>query len=264
MKIGRAKKALKKSLHQFKSRQPAASTPSKQIDPSSSIHVAPPFRRQYKSPYTIHDRILLIGEGNFSFAVALYRNITLDLVEDMVVDLVATTLDTEEITEQKYPNAKANIQFLRSHSVPVFFEVDATNLYPLRNHSDFQAPFDKIVFNFPHVGLGICNQDRNILANQKVLIGFFQQCLKFMESKGEVHVTMKDGPPYDSWNIRKLAKSASNLNCKVTFPFNPTLYPGYEHRRTLGFSPSVSSVNNYEIYGKVKSRTSIFILSDST
>lgn len=56
----------------------------------------------------------------------------------------------------------------------------------------------------------------------------------------EIHVTLKSGEPYSSWNVQGLAKQANQSLTKLkfvlnrSFVFNASLYPGYNHQRTIG------------------------------
>jgi 25S rRNA (uracil2634-N3)-methyltransferase len=108
------------------------------------------------------------------------------------------------------------------------------------------------------IGLGIKDQDRNILSNQKLLQAFFNSAIPFLTSKslysdindGEIHVTVKTVEPYNQWNIKQLAKSTGHLAIKESIDFIPSQYPGYEHRRTLGYQEGKSKNSNDEILSK--------------
>ncbi|KAJ3042263.1 hypothetical protein HDV00_007630 [Rhizophlyctis rosea] len=204
-------------------------------------------------PYSESDTILLIGEGNFSFSHALS-----ELLHGAAT-IVATAYDSEEVARTKYSDLDEHLTAISELGGEVLFNVDGTNLdacKPLRNRS-----FSKIVFNFPHVGAGIKDQDRNIRTNQQLLLAFFNAAISKLSSAsdpindhsgtpstdGEIHVTLKEGEPYDSWDIRAQAKTTESLACVRSFEFVPTLYPEYEHRRTIGFLDGVSSTQNEEI-----------------
>ncbi|KAG9294571.1 hypothetical protein G9A89_008050 [Geosiphon pyriformis] len=210
-------------------------------------------------PYSSDDSILLIGEGNFSFA----RSLAEDVLNTGHL-ITATACDSEKIVYEKYGNASEHIKLLQEFGAKVFFEVDGTQLEKFKTLKGKR--FDKIVFNFPHTGSGIKDKDRNILANQKLLNAFFQSAIPFLTSRlihndlkdGEIHITIRSGPPYDEWNIRQIAKSTDILVVERTIPFLPQQYPNYEHRRTLGFKDGVSKCKNEEIIGK-KPKTIIFV-----
>jgi 25S rRNA (uracil2634-N3)-methyltransferase len=99
------------------------------------------------------------------------------------------------------------------------------------------------------------------------LKAFFVSAAPFLQSKtagdevdGEIHVTLKSGQPYDLWSIRTMAKATDLLRPKTAFLFVPSMYPGYAHRRTLGFKEGQSKSENEEIADK-KPKTYIFVRS---
>ena len=75
---------------------------------------------------------------------------------------------------------------------------------------------------------------------------------------GEIHVTVKTVEPYNKWNIKQLAKSTGQLAIKESIDFIPNQYPGYEHRRTLGYQQGKSKNDNEEVYSK-KPKTIIIV-----
>ncbi|RPD82158.1 hypothetical protein L226DRAFT_17842 [Lentinus tigrinus ALCF2SS1-7] len=189
------------------------------------------------------DRILLIGEGNFSFARALLSSPPPSLDFLPPSNITATAYDTEEECCSKYPDAAEIIAFLRDKGVEVLFSVDATKLdrcAPLRGRK-----FDRIVWNFPHAGKGITDQDRNILSNQLLLLGFLRSAASLLvsgpipsihkahkkkrdpddesgndagsdeekmddvprQARGTILITLRNVPPYTLWDLPKLAKN---------------------------------------------------------
>ncbi|CAL1694353.1 unnamed protein product [Somion occarium] len=143
-------------------------------------------------PFTATDRILLIGEGNFSFARALTVEPPAALEYLPARNITATAYDSEDDCYAKYPDAHAIVTVLRQKGAEVIFGVDATKLekYPaLRGRN-----FDKIVWNFPHAGKGITDQDRNILSNQLLLLGFLRSAASFLTT-GPVPVVVKKKKP---------------------------------------------------------------------
>ncbi|KAI8380955.1 uncharacterized protein BYT42DRAFT_593034 [Radiomyces spectabilis] len=235
-----------------------------------------------KPQYSSADKILLIGEGNFSFARSLVDHYLTEGSEQ----LFATCYDTEAVLYEKYGDeAKDNIEAVRVMGGTVLFEVDATQLAKekaLKKHR-----FSKIVFNFPHAGLGIKDQDRNVLANQELLSKFFLSAEPLLSDgktkglekdidqdeedteqhnddykdplpEGEIHVTTKTCKPYNLWSVRGLAKSTGKLAVKTTYAFHCEDFPGYEHRRTIGFKKGVSKSDNAEIVS-AEPKTFVFI-----
>ncbi|KAK6909093.1 hypothetical protein I203_103106 [Kwoniella mangroviensis CBS 8507] len=139
-------------------------------------------------PFTKDDTILLLGEGNFSFSLSL-----LYPPHNMIgKQILATAYDSEEITYKKYPDAEEIVRELRGKGVKVEFAVDAMALEKSKVLGKGRR-WSKVVFNFPHVGAGITDQDRNILTNQHMLLKFF----------GSVEPFLTDGPSTININAKK-------------------------------------------------------------
>ncbi|KAJ7116829.1 hypothetical protein C8R43DRAFT_1091249 [Mycena crocata] len=131
---------------------------------------APP--RRPTIPFRATDKILLIGEGNFSYARALIRDAPAELEHLPHRNVTATAYDTEQECYEKYPEAAEIVSELRATGVEVLFSIDATQLGRVAAFKGRR--WDKIVWNFPHAGKGITDQDRNILSNQLLILGFLR------------------------------------------------------------------------------------------
>lgn len=106
--------------------------------------------RRSTIPFKASDRILLIGEGNFSFALALLQHPPAPLNHLPPANITATALDTEKECNAKYPDAEENVRVLREKGARVLFGVDATKLE--KTSALKGKVFDRIVWNFPHAG----------------------------------------------------------------------------------------------------------------
>lgn len=147
-------------------------------------------------PFKPTDRILLVGEGNFSFAKALVFDPPASLQQLPAVNVTATAYDSEGECYVKYPEAREIVEALIEKGVEVLFDVDATKLEKLAVLKGRR--WDRIVFNFPHAGQshsvhsphyscsqhrtgkGIADQDRNALTNQLLLLGFLRSSAAFL------------------------------------------------------------------------------------
>lgn len=205
---------------------------------------------RYKLEVREDQRVLFIGEGNFSFALSLAEKI------HRGDNFVCTAFDTEIMTCEKYPEAQGNLDALRDMGARCLFEVDATRLS--KNTALKGQFYDKIIFNFPHVGLGIKDQNRNVMANQDLIINFMQQSRKKLNKGGDIVISIKTGIPYDLWQMKKLARDVG-LELRRSFEFLPDDYPGYAHRRTIGFDATISAPDNLEI---TKKPARMFILGE--
>jgi 25S rRNA (uracil2634-N3)-methyltransferase len=192
------------------------------------------------SPYTAQQRILLIGEGNFSFA----RSLTVKFGHGN--NIVATSLDDLSALTTKYQDAKVNMRNVELSGALVLTGVDACALDKCKELKKLR--FDRVVFNFPHTGSGISNTEDNIRDNRKMILRVLLSVTPFLSKKNaEVHITLKRGPPYDEWKLPQLCGLTPGLKYTSAFAFFPHLYPEYAHRRTIGFKRNLSASNNEEI-----------------
>jgi 25S rRNA (uracil2634-N3)-methyltransferase len=123
---------------------------------SNSNHTSP-HTTQQTIPFRPTDKVLLVGEGNFSFTralVRLYQNEAAGgsgcTIFMPPANITATAYDSDEVCYAKYPGSKEIVEEVRKTGVQVFFNVDATRLdkaTPLKGKR-----FDKVIWNFPHAG----------------------------------------------------------------------------------------------------------------
>ncbi|ORY29313.1 hypothetical protein BCR39DRAFT_173351 [Naematelia encephala] len=134
---------------------------------SSSAH------RKATIPFDKTDTILLLGEANFSFAHSLI------LAPHSIPphQICATSYDSEQVCWEKYRDAKGHVEALKAAGARVEFGIDAGELGSKgkakgkgKGSIEGGMKWSRVVFNFPHVGTGIKDQDRNILANQHLLL----------------------------------------------------------------------------------------------
>ncbi|KAI5481216.1 DUF2431 domain containing protein [Pseudohyphozyma bogoriensis] len=144
-------------------------------------------------PYGKGETVLLVGEGNFSFAHSLL--LTSSVTPSL---LLATSYDSFEAASSKYPDLDEHVSAIKEAGGRVLFGVDATKLESYKEIKE-GAPkkeakrdggwggvlkgqiggsdrggWDKVGFNFPHVGQSIADQNRNIRANQILILNFLR------------------------------------------------------------------------------------------
>ncbi|KAJ6171658.1 hypothetical protein N7470_000725 [Penicillium chermesinum] len=184
-------------------------------------------------PFLRGDRVLLIGEGDFSFARSLAK-------QYKCRKLLATCYDSQETLLKKYPQAAQNIHDILHSKVKskanegplpsenrqeptaksaqgpkVLYSVDARKLglqggggkevragftrkepkKPAWKTKQSKSspppprtpngPWDVICFNFPHVGGLSTDVNRQVRANQELLVEFFKACVPLLSAAPE-------------------------------------------------------------------------------
>ncbi|MCJ1433819.1 hypothetical protein MMC27_003184 [Xylographa pallens] len=229
-----------KPVQALSSKKPTDKTTTKRLQASQKPTV----------PFCPNDRILLIGEGDFSFAHSLH-------LHHACTALTATTLETRNTLLAKYPQAASHINALELAAQKVLFSIDATKLgLPLPTGGGptiRKAPWDRIIFNFPHVGGLTKDVNRQVRANQELLVKFLERAKVLLAPGATVVVTVFEGEPYSLWNLRDLGRHVG-LKVERSFKFDAGLYEGYKHARTLG---NVNGVGGWK--GEVRdARTYVF------
>ena len=211
-----------------------ASKPSKQ---EKLAAIAPVNHQTARALFTKpNQRILLVGEGNFSFACALVT-----LLGGDGERVTATAYDNAEVLRQKYSDASENIRKLSDSGAAVHLGVDATEL---ETSGVLERNYDLVIFNFPHVGLGIKEQNDNIHVNQALIKAFLLSAIDVVHAQGLVCVTIKKGEPYDSWKVARIGIGLPDVKLKTAVEFSAKDFTSYTHRRTSGHSPEHAEDDN--------------------
>jgi len=123
--------------------------------------------------------------------------------------------DTRSPTPSSPPQAPKTLQSQRvisskPHRI-AYYAINATKLSTthsklLRAHS----PFTKIVFNFPHVGGLSTDVNRQVRANQELLVGFFKSAIPLLVSVERPVPTERDNNGYGDHDDGEMDDSEDN------------------------------------------------------
>ncbi|GAB2279789.1 hypothetical protein Dimus_014428 [Dionaea muscipula] len=178
-----------------------------------------------KGPYASDQKILLVGEGDFSFSACLA------VAFSSATNMVATSLDSREFLCENYKRAMRNILELTNRGCAVMHEIDATKM--ARKYSPLHAmQFDRIIFNFPHAG--VFKKDAPQLRKHRKLVRMFLANAKMMiKVDGEIHIRHKSNGFFCGWNIQQLGEN-EGLRLIEAVPFNRNKYEGYDTKYGFG------------------------------
>lgn len=175
--------------------------------------------------------VLLVGEGNFSFSLALANACNHG-------HIISTGYDSKGTVMKKYPNASMNITLLDSLvNVEVAHGIDVRNLTDYHNRNILVT-----AWLFPHVSGGSVF---DIEANRSILRAFFKSCIKVSKS---VFVALRNSEFYKSFRLVSQARAEGMvLDRRLRFAH----ISGYTPVRTVPSQDpcqSAPSISNSQVY----------------
>ena len=187
-----------------------------------------PVKRQ-KRKHDCRKDILLVGDGNLSFSLALAKSQTSDQLK-----LTATTYEDLASLRAKYGESKidSTIDELTQRGHDVIHGVDATKL-----HVTFKdRKFHEIHFMHPLVPSsdkkllmdksGRSSENLAVFANRRMLVKFLHAALPLVSDC--IKITIKNVFPYTGWRLHRLATHVRGLKfLEQRISDHP---PGYESR----------------------------------
>ncbi|KAJ0098290.1 hypothetical protein Patl1_27849 [Pistacia atlantica] len=170
--------------------------------------------------------ILLVGEGDFSFATCLANCF------GSATNMVVTSLDSSDFIVRNYGSGRENVESLRDSGCKVIHEVDAETMV---DHEEIGSmSFDRIVFNFPHAGFKKSESRQSQIQRHTGLVrNFFKNAERLLSNGGEVHVVHKTNGFFREWRIEELA-AQSGLQLLEKSQFRLEDYPGYHTKYGFG------------------------------
>ncbi|KAK9134047.1 hypothetical protein Scep_013575 [Stephania cephalantha] len=176
--------------------------------------------------YCSSHRILLVGEGDFSFSACLGRAF------GRADNMVATSLNSQEFLKRNYGNAMSNVDSLRSRGCIVIHNVDATKMAGNRRSND--VTYDRIVYNFPHAGFSKNEPVKDHLRRNRDLVSdFMANAAKMIDETGEIHISHKCNYFFQQWGLQKLGEK-NGLVLVEEVKFELSDYPGYNTKYGYG------------------------------
>ena len=112
--------------------------------------------------------------------------------------------------------------------------------------------FDRVIWNFPHTG------EQRVHLNRNLIRDFLGKVPGILADGGHLYITLNWKPPYSLWNLN--AMLPKELQARGYLKFSPDMWPGYEHKTTLGKAGGARSVEE----GIDGARSYVFTLADGT
>ncbi|XP_051184114.1 heavy metal-associated isoprenylated plant protein 41 [Lolium perenne] len=141
-------------------------------------------RVKWLNHYSSAQTILIVGDGDFSFSLALATAF------GSGENLVATSLDSYEVLAHKYTKAQSNAMELKRMGAKVLHGISAKSMM---RHSYLETRrFHRIVFNFPHAGFNGKEYEMHVVILHRELVkGFFGNARELLLPDGEIHISHK-------------------------------------------------------------------------
>eukprot|EP01039_Chlorochromonas_danica_P011750 gene11750-13203_t len=182
----------------------------------------------YQGLQSLKKTILVVGDGDFSFSLALAESNPKRAAKNLVV----SSYESEAKLKDIYPRSHAHVEKLKKMGVEVLFQVDGTALSSCPALS--QRLFDLIAWNFPCVcgSDGADGQVHDLEANLLLMKRFFESSTGILKPLGQLHITHKTVEPFSWWDLPAIGEQGGfSLLARVVFDkYN---YPGYSNRKAL-------------------------------
>ncbi|KAH9615354.1 hypothetical protein KSS87_014663 [Heliosperma pusillum] len=175
-------------------------------------------------PYTSNQKLLLVGEGDFSFSACLA------VALGSPSNILATSINSFGFLIKNYNMFLSNKMKIESRGGVVIHEINARTMVkdPLLG----RVKFDRIIFNFPHAGsFGLTDADMR--KHKNLVTEFLRNAKKMINEDGEIHIRHKCNGVFLKWDIPKLGYD-QGLILIQEMKFDQTKYPGYHTKYGFG------------------------------
>jgi len=175
------------------------------------------FTRLRHEPWQNLGKVLLVGEGNMSFAKSLFYKRT------GIKNMTATTFEKDRNLSDEVRNNAKTLRCMGAHTI---HGVDATKL------NRFLKPqkFDTIIFQFPNAGSRDAKYGHT--SNHMLLRNFLRSALEFINDNGRILISAVDNPHYNGIFKFDDAAKFANYNSPQRVSFDPNSFKGYSHVNT--------------------------------
>ncbi|KAL9230055.1 hypothetical protein vseg_005448 [Gypsophila vaccaria] len=174
--------------------------------------------------YSSKHKILLVGEGDFSFSACLA------VAFASATNIVATSLDSQEFLMKNYKKFMTNKAQVESRGGVVMHGVDVKRMS--KNEVLGCLKFDRIVYNFPHTG-DFGRTQLELRNNKELVRGFIRNAKKMMNDDGEIHIRHKTNGFFQLWDIPKIGSDQGLFLIRKP-KFHRSEYPGYHTKFGFG------------------------------
>jgi 25S rRNA (uracil2634-N3)-methyltransferase len=151
--------------------------------------------------------VLTVGDGDFSFSLALARLLKSSDTVGSQSKVVATSYEDKETLCKVYPNFQETLAELESLGSTACYKVDATRLNATLP-SSLVKEFNRVCWNFPCTAIaeGQDGQNHEMESNKDLLRRFVANARYLLSpGDGEIHICHKTKPPYNQWKLENAA-----------------------------------------------------------
>jgi hypothetical protein len=172
--------------------------------------------KKFQQKIKMAERLLILGEGNFSYTLCLSRDPNLDYI------IVSTSIDSFEELQSKYKDFKQIKKDIeKNHNVILMHEINA-----LETEISFKGElFTQIQWNHPHFG----KEDFRI--HKSILIHFFNSSRQILAPDGVIKITLLRGQEL-RWEIVNVSNQMGFRLISMDY-FDENSLKGYVSKRNM-------------------------------